>query len=67
MKDPEYFRGMTVDQQLQALILDAADDRHKKAVAAGAKCHRCLDSGMDAGKFCGCDNGRKLAMQAMKP
>lgn len=67
IRDPEYFRGMSPGAMLQTLILDAADERQKAAAAAGARCHRCLDTGMDQGRFCGCDPGRKLAAQAMKP
>ena len=66
IRDPEYFRGMAPGAMLQTLILDAADERHKQAQAAGAKCHRCLDAGLDAGQFCGCPAGRKLATQATK-
>lgn len=65
-RNPEDFRGMTVDQMMQTLVLDAADERHRVAQSMGARCHRCLDTGMDAGKFCGCDPGRKLAAQAFK-
>lgn len=67
IRDPEYFRGMSPGAMLQTLILDAADERHKQAQAAGARCHRCLDTGMDAGRFCGCEPGRVLAAQAMRP
>jgi hypothetical protein len=62
--DPEVFRGMTPSQMLATLLTDEVQDRHTQARAKGASCVRCMDTGMEGGRFCGCSAGGKLGFQS---
>jgi hypothetical protein len=63
-RDPEFFRGLSPLAMLSVLIADEAADRHTKARAIGARCVRCADTGMEGGRFCGCEAGGKLGLQS---
>ena len=64
--DPDAFRGMTPTQMLMALVADDLISRDAKARVAGAKCSRCMDTGMAGGVFCSCAAGGKIAYQGTR-
>lgn len=65
-RDPEEFKFMPADMVWQTLVSDMAQERADLAGAQGAKCVRCLDTGMDGGKFCSCRAGVQLGHQGFK-
>lgn len=62
--DPSLLRYMTPSQIATALTIDDAITRSRQAATAGHRCAPCGDSGMEGGRFCSCDRGRKLAGQS---
>lgn len=61
--DPRMFRGMGAAQIAFVLAIDEAVERQGHAATIGAKCSKCLDTGMLSGRFCGCEAGGKLGVQ----
>lgn len=62
-RNPESFRGLSSSQIMSVLLEDEVSDRHTQARAAGARCVRCMDTGMNGGQFCSCTAGSALANQ----
>lgn len=61
---PEIFKGMDAGQIALVLAVDEAATRKQHARDVGARCTDCLDTGMRAGRFCGCERGVGLGLQS---
>jgi hypothetical protein len=65
--NPDLFKSMSIPEIVATLAMDEARERRQKAALAGARCRDCLDAGMDrSGRFCGCSQGRTLALQGSR-
>lgn len=52
---------MTRSMRIMSRLIDKAlKDRQQAAEERSVSCLRCFDSGMDCGRFCGCEAGARL-------